>query len=134
MNEKNREDYIKQAAEQFETLLREQLARTDKMAEAEPAKDYGSLNTVTVGLCGGDGIGPVIMKQAKRLLEKLLADEIASGKIVLKDIEGLTIENRMALGQAVPTDVLEAIKACDVILKGPTTTPKAARWKVLTLH
>ena len=124
MNEKNREDYIKQAAEQFETLLREQLARTDKMAEAEPAKDYGSLNTVTVGLCGGDGIGPVIMKQAKRLLEKLLADEIASGKIVLKDIEGLTIENRMALGQAVPTDVLEAIKACDVILKGPTTTPK----------
>ena len=124
MNEKNREDYIKQAAEQFETLLREQLARTDKMAEAEPAKDYGSLNTVTVGLCGGDGIGPVIMKQAKRLLEKLLADEIASGKIVLKDIEGLTIENRMALGQAVPADVLEAIKACDVILKGPTTTPK----------
>lgn len=124
MSEKNREDYIKQAAEQFETLLREQLARTDKMAEAEPAKDYGSLNTVTVGLCGGDGIGPVIMKQAKRLLEKLLADEIASGKIVLKDIEGLTIENRMALGQAVPTDVLEAIKACDVILKGPTTTPK----------
>ena len=124
MNEKCREDYIKQAAEQFETLLREQLARTDKMAEAEPAKDYGSLNTVTVGLCGGDGIGPVIMKQAKRLLEKLLADEIASGKIVLKDIEGLTIENRMALGQAVPADVLEAIKACDVILKGPTTTPK----------
>lgn len=124
MSEKCREDYIKQAVQQFETLLREQLARTDKMAEAEPAKDYGSLNTVTVGLCGGDGIGPVIMKQAKRLLEKLLADEITSGKIILKDIEGLTIENRMALGQAVPTDVLEAIKACDVILKGPTTTPK----------
>ncbi len=124
MRETSREDYIKQAAQQFETLLREQLARTDKMAKAEPAKDYSSLKTVTIGLCGGDGIGPVIMKQAKRLLEILLADEIASGRIVFKEIEGLTIENRLELGQAVPTDVLAAIKTCDVILKGPTTTPK----------
>ena len=124
MSEKSREDYIKQAAEQFETLLREQLARTDQMAKAEPAKDYSSLKTVTIGLCGGDGIGPVIMKQAKRLLESLLADEITSGRIVFKEIEGLTIENRLALGQAVPTDVLAEIKTCDVILKGPTTTPK----------
>ena len=124
MDEMNRETYIKEAARQFETLLREQLARTDKMAEAEPAKDYRSLKTVTIGLCGGDGIGPVIMRQAKRLLETLLAEEIASGRIILKEIEGLTIENRLALGQAVPADVLTAIKACDVILKGPTTTPK----------
>ena len=124
MSEKNREAYIQEAAAQFEALLREQLARTEQMAKAEPAKDYSSLKTVTVGLCGGDGIGPIIMKQAKRLLETLLADEIAAGRIVLREIEGLTIENRMALGEAVPTDVLEAIKACDVILKGPTTTPK----------
>ena len=124
MSEKNREAYIQEAAAQFEALLREQLARTDRMAKAEPAKDYAALQTVTVGLCGGDGIGPIIMKQAKRLLETLLADEIATGHIVLREIEGLTLENRMALGEAVPTDVLEAIKACDVILKGPTTTPK----------
>lgn len=124
MSEKNREAYIQEAAAQFEALLREQLARTEQMAKAEPAKDYAALQTVTVGLCGGDGIGPIIMKQAKRLLETLLADEIAAGHIVLREIEGLTLENRMALGEAVPTDVLEAIKACDVILKGPTTTPK----------
>ena len=30
----------------------------------------------------------------------------------------------MALGKAVPDDVLAEIKACDVLLKGPTTTPK----------
>lgn len=124
MSEKNREAYIQEAAAQFAALLREQLARTDRMAKAEPPKDYAALQTVTVGLCGGDGIGPIIMKQAKRLLETLLADEIAAGRIVLREIEGLTLENRMALGEAVPTDVLEAIKACDVILKGPTTTPK----------
>ena len=42
----------------------------------------------------------------------------------MKDIEGLTIENRMEKNQPVPDDVLEEIKTCDVLLKGPTTTPK----------
>ncbi|MGN1413383.1 MAG: isocitrate/isopropylmalate family dehydrogenase [Anaerovoracaceae bacterium] len=119
-----REDYIKNAAEQFETLLREQLARTDKMLQDCGAKDYTSLPVITVGLIGGDGIGPIIMDQAKRVLSVLLADEISGGRVILKEIEGLTIENRLALGKAVPEDVLEAIKSCDVILKGPTTTPK----------
>ncbi|MGN1144567.1 MAG: isocitrate/isopropylmalate family dehydrogenase [Anaerovoracaceae bacterium] len=119
-----REDYIKNAAAQFETLLREQLERTDKMLQAGGAKDYASLPVITVGLIGGDGIGPIIMDQAKRVLSVLLKDEISGGRVVLKEIEGLTIENRLALGKAVPEDVLEAIKSCDVILKGPTTTPK----------
>ena len=57
------------------------------------------------------------------MLEKILADEIAAGSIVIKQIEGLTIENRIACGQAVPSDVLAEIKTCDVLLKGPTTTP-----------
>ena len=119
-----REDYIKAASAQFETLLREQLARTDQMLEAGGAKDYASLPVITVGLIGGDGIGPIIMDQAKRVLSVLLEDEISGGRVVLKEIEGLTIENRLALGKAVPEDVLEVIKSCDVILKGPTTTPK----------
>ncbi|MCI8610097.1 MAG: isocitrate/isopropylmalate dehydrogenase family protein [Firmicutes bacterium] len=119
-----REEYIKKAVEQFEVLLREQLDRVDRMRAGAAPKDYDALETVTVGLIGGDGIGPIIMAEAKRLLEKLLAEEISSGRIVLTEIEGLTIENRLALGKAVPDDVLAAIKACDVILKGPTTTPK----------
>jgi len=119
-----REDYIKESMEKFEVLLRQQLERTDRMAQAAPAKDYSKLDRVTIGLCGGDGIGPIIMKEARRLLETLLAAEIAEGRIILKDIEGLTIENRMALGCSVPPDTLEAIRSCDVILKGPTTTPK----------
>ena len=118
------EKYIEAATAQFEKLLKEQLARAEKMASAEPPKDFASLDKITVGLCGGDGIGPIIMKEARRLLTELLKDEIGSGKIVLRDIEGLTIENRLAKGEAVPADVLADIKACDVILKGPTTTPK----------
>ena len=116
--------YVDDACKHFRDLLVEQLARQDKMEEGQVKKDFANMDKITVGLCGGDGIGPVIMDQAERLMRKLFADEIESGKIVLKTIEGLTIENRLEKNQAVPDDVLAEIKTCDVLLKGPTTTPK----------
>ena len=118
------EKEIREAVVQFESLLRQQLERQERMEQAAPEKDFARMKTITIGLIDGDGIGPIIMKQAERVLETLLADDIASGRVVLKKIEGLTIENRLALGKAVPEDVLAAIKTCDVLLKGPTTTPK----------
>ena len=118
------EPYIEKATEQFRQLLIEQLARQDKMEAGEVAKDFTKMDQITIGICGGDGIGPIIVKEAERVLHFLLADEIVSGKIALKAIEGLTIENRLALGKAIPDDTLAAIKECDVLLKGPTTTPK----------
>lgn len=120
----NKEKYIKDALMDFEKLLRQQISRAESMESAKTPKDFTNLENIKIGLVGGDGIGPIIMAEAKRLLETLLEEEIASGKVVLKDIEGLTLENRLEKGQAVPLDVLEEIKACDVILKGPTTTPK----------
>lgn len=117
-------EYIEKACEQFRALITEQLARTEEMEKGAVAKDFTAMETITVGLVGGDGIGPIIMKQAQILVEKLLAEEVATGKIKIKTIDGLTIENRMALGQSVPDDVLAEIKSCDVLLKGPTTTPK----------
>jgi isocitrate dehydrogenase (NAD+) len=80
---------------------------------------------LTIGLAGGDGIGPAITAQGGRVLELLLAEEIRAGKIILRTIEGLTLENRLRHLRAIPEDVLEALLACDVILKGPTTTPSA---------
>ena len=118
------EAYIKNACEQFEKLLREQLARSEKMKQAAPATDFASAKKIVIGIVDGDGIGPIIMKEAVKAAEKLLADEIASGKIEIRRVEGLTIENRLEKNQAVPTEVLAALKECDVILKGPTTTPK----------
>ena len=118
------EKEIEIAVEKFRTLMLEQLERQNKMEQGSAAKDYTKQEKIVVGVCGGDGIGPILMREAKRLMEVLLKDEIACGKIELRDIEGLTIENRLACGQAVPTDTLNAIKACDVLLKGPTTTPK----------
>ena len=124
MFDDRRENFIQRAIDDFETLLREQLDRVDRMKDGGDCP-YCDINKgVTIGLIGGDGIGPVIMRESERLLRKLLADEISSGKVTLKKIEGLTIENRTDLGKSVPDDVLAEIKSCDVLLKGPTTTPK----------
>ena len=114
-------EQIEQALSHFKNILEEQFKRLETMEK--PKKDFSKMDTVTIGVCGGDGIGPVITAQAARILEHLLASEIAAGKVVIKNIEGLTIENRIALNQAVPEDVLAEIKTCDVLLKGPTTTP-----------
>ena len=116
--------YIDEAVDSFRTLLTEQLARVEKMENGGAAKNFGSMKKIIIGIVPGDGIGPVIMEQAERLVRRVLADEIGSGRVELRKIEGLTNENRLALGQAVPTDTLAAIKECDVLLKGPTTTPK----------
>ena len=118
------EDYIAAASRQFEELLRQQLARQQRMAEAAQARDYAKADHIVIGLVDGDGIGPIIMAQARRAAEKLLREEIACGRVELRQIQGLTIENRLNRGEAVPAEVLEAIKGCDVLLKGPTTTPK----------
>jgi isocitrate dehydrogenase (NAD+) len=94
------------------------------MADNAEAKDFSRAGKIVIGLIDGDGIGPIIMREARRAAEKLLRDEIGSGRVELRDINGLTIENRLARGSSVPAEVLEQIKACDVLLKGPTTTPK----------
>ena len=112
---------VNNACEAFRTLLEEQLRRIENMNTEKT--DFSAKEVVTIGVVDGDGIGPLITKQASRVLHVLLADEIAKGSIVIKNIEGLTIENRLAQGKAIPDDVLTAIKSCDVILKGPTTTP-----------
>jgi len=116
--------YIDAAVEQFRTLLCEQIARQRKMESEKKVTDYEKLDKIIIGVCGGDGIGPIISAESERLLQFILKDEIAAGKIELRTIEGLTIENRIAHNKAIPDDVLAEIKACNVILKAPTTTLK----------
>ena len=121
---KKMEKYINEAVEKFRNILTEQIARERKMEEEKSVTDYEKLPKIIIGICGGDGIGPIISAESKRLLEFLFKDEIAAGKIELRTIEGLTIENRIAHNKAIPDDVLAEIKACNVILKAPTTTLK----------
>jgi len=122
-------DKIAAAAKKFEALIKNQLARVERMKEMGERPDYQNLPQIIIGTVGGDGIGPAITAQAQRVMEFLLADEIAAGKVKIKEIEGLTIENRVAAGKAIPDDILEELKQCHVILKGPTTTPQAGdKW------
>ena len=118
-------DIVKEATQKFETLIREQLARVEKMKEEKEFLDYSKLDTIVIGIVGGDGIGPAITNEAHRILEFLLQDEVKKGKVAFRIIDGLTIENRAAANKAIPDDVLAELKKCHVILKGPTTTPRA---------
>lgn len=107
----------------FEKIVEEQLARVERMKNSGDFLDYSKLDKIIVGVIDGDGIGPIILREAKKVLSQLLQEEIASGKIELRDISGLTLENRIAKMETVPSDVLAAIKECHILLKGPTTTP-----------
>ena len=109
----------------FEELVKEQLARVERMKNDHTAIDYSVLSPVIIGVIGGDGIGPAITAVARQLLEYSLKDEIAAGKVEIRTIEGLTIENRVKENAAIPAAVLAEIKQCHVLLKGPTTTPRA---------
>ena len=116
---------MEKALEHFAAILQEQMDRIANMSRSKT--DFSKKDTITIGIIDGDGIGPIIMEQAVRVLNKLLAAKVASGKIKINRIEGLTIENRLALGKPVPEDVLNQIKTCDVLLKGPTTTPMGGK-------
>ncbi|MBE5937651.1 MAG: isocitrate/isopropylmalate dehydrogenase family protein [Lachnospiraceae bacterium] len=118
------ENEIAAAKEKFGELLKKQLARVEEMKKQGDFVDYKALDKIVIGVCGGDGIGPAITAQAQRVLEYLLADDIKNGKIEFRVIDGLTIERRAAEMAAIPEEVLAELKACDVILKGPTTTPR----------
>ena len=117
------QQYIDKAVEQFRTLITEQLARQNRMEAGEQAKDFANLPHLTIGICGGDGIGPIITHAGEDVLRFLLADDVAAGRVEFREIDGLTIERRTEVGKAIPDDTLAALKECDVILKGPTTTP-----------
>lgn len=113
------------ACESFRNLLEEQLLRVSSMKSEKT--DFSQKEVITIGIIDGDGIGPIIMEHAVKVLNRLLESEISRGTIVLKHIQGLTIERRMELGKSVPEDVLQEIKSCDVLLKGPTTTPMGGK-------
>ena len=120
----NYKENLDLACEKFRKIMEGQLARIEDMKSQGDFTDYKALPTIRIGICGGDGIGPIISKEAGRVLKFILRDMEEAGKVEFVDIEGLTIENRIAKMKAIPDDVLAELKSCHVILKGPTTTPQ----------
>lgn len=120
-------DYTKEldiACEKFRRIMEGQLRRVEEMKAQGDFIDYGALEKLRIGVCGGDGIGPVITREAERVLRAILSDEVAAGKVEFVPIDGLTLEHRIEAMQAIPDDVMAQLKSCHVILKGPTTTPQ----------
>ena len=121
---------IKSAVAHFEALVREQYERSDRIKADKDFIDYEKLDKIIIGVCGGDGIGPIITKESARVLEYMLADDVKAGKVEFKVIDGLTIENRVAANQAIPDDVLEGFFWCPHII---TRLPRRDLWPILRL-
>ena len=115
---------IKEAKAHFEKIIDEQLERIERMKKEGDWINYASLKPIIIGIIGGDGIGPYISKHAESILEFILEEEVKNGKVEIREITGLTIENRAKVMKAIPDDILVDIKKCHILLKGPTTTPR----------
>lgn len=115
---------IEKAKEQFGKVMEQQLARVERIKKGEDFTDFSKIGRIIIGVIPGDGIGEIIATDSEIVLKHILKDDIQKGKIEIRDIGGLTIENRAKVNQAIPDDVLAEIKKCHVLLKGPTTTPR----------
>ena len=115
---------LEAAKEHFGKVLEGQLDRVENLKAEGDWTDYSAVEPIIIGVLGGDGIGPTITEEAKNVLEYLLKQQVDSGKVEFRTIDGLTIENRAEKLQAIPDDVLEEIRKCHVTLKGPTHTPE----------
>lgn len=116
---------IKTAQEKFGALIENESARIERMKASQEVTDFSNKEKIVIGILPGDGVGPILMKQALRVLNELVGEEICQGKIELRKIEGMTIENRVAKLESLPKDIIPEIKACDVLVKGPMVTPRA---------
>ena len=122
----SRECEISRAQERFGELISQEFERIEGMKAGQETVDFEKLNPIIIGVLPGDGIGPIIMEQALRVLKSLMAPELESGRLEIREIQGMTIENRAAKNQSLPDEVMEEVKQCHVPLKGPMVTPRAS--------
>ena len=109
-----REESVKAAQEKFAALINEDYQRIDRMKQEEKPLDFAKLDKIIVGIMPGDGIGPLLMPLALDVMHELVGEEITSGRIEIRPIEGMTIENRVAKMNSLPEECLEEIKKCHI--------------------
>ena len=119
------ESSVKAAQEKFGALIENESARIEKMKQGSMPTDFSKKEKIIIGVLPGDGVGPILMEQAMRVLGELVGKEIAEKKIEIRTIEGMDIATRVAKLESLPEDVKPKIKECDVLIKGPMVTPRA---------
>ena len=77
----------KNAQEAFGELIKTEEERIERMKASEQVKDFSKLTRIKVGILPGDGVGPILMEQALRVLKELVKPEILSGKIELQTLK-----------------------------------------------
>lgn len=119
------ESSVKAAQEKFGALIENESARIEKMKQGSMPTDFSKKEKIIIGVLPGDGVGPILMEQAMRVLGELVGKEIAEKKIEIRTIDGMDIATRVAKLESLPEDVKPKIKECDVLIKGPMVTPRA---------
>ena len=119
------ESSVKAAQEKFGALIENESARIEKMKQGSMPTDFSKKEKIIIGVLPGDGVGPILMEQAMRVLGELVGKEIAEKKIEIRTIEGMDIATQVAKLESLPEDVKPKIKECDVLIKGPMVTPRA---------
>src|SRR5919197_278369 len=99
------EAQIEAAKTHFGKILEEQLARVERLKQQPDWLDFSQIKPIKIGMIGGDGIGPTIAIESQKVLEYLLRDQVKSGKVEFRTIEGLTIENRAARLKSITEDM-----------------------------
>ena len=54
--------------EHFEQIVKDQLARVERLKASAELTDYVALDKIIVGTVDGDGIGPIIMDSCREVL------------------------------------------------------------------
>ena len=77
------QQFIDQAVAHYRALLESQVQRAKRMNQAQEARE--KREKIIIGTAGGDGIGPIITRQARRALEALLR-EVTSNETAGREV------------------------------------------------
>ena len=69
---------IENALAKFKQLLIEQDERNQKIKATKEFKDFKALDKIVIGVCGGDGIGPIITKESAEKLGLAEGDDVTA--------------------------------------------------------
>ena len=114
---------LDRAKDHLAALIEEQFARIERMKIEDEWIDYSQITPV-IGICGGDGIGPYISQHAPDGAGVLTGAGGGQRKGHLPKYRGAYHRESGRAQYGYPDDVLDQLKQCHVILKGPTTTPR----------
>ena len=104
------EAQIETAKTHFGKILEEQLARVERLKRQPDWLDFSQIKPIKIGMIGGDGIGPTIAIESQRVLEYLLRDQVQSGKVEFRTIEGRMQRDLLQNIGVIPNEGTVAVK------------------------